>query len=603
MQIFWQHSLAANCLDKLQRFSRNSPDMKTGIPPVLMTFALVCLALAQNTQAVNPPPDGGYPGGNTAEGQSALLSLSSGTYNSAIGVFSLLSDTTGSANTAVGAGTLLANGSGNNNTATGAGALLNNTIGAGNIANGAFALFNNSTGSGNIAIGYQAGLSLTTGNNNIDIGNIGFATESNTIRIGDPAIHAGVFIAGIIAMNPATPNQAVLVNPATGQLGSADIASFGVVSTSPENTAVGDQALVSNTGAYNTAIGFQSLFSNTSAENNTAVGAEALLTNTGPNNTAVGTAALFSNQGNPNNGTGAFNNAVGANSLFFNTTGSSNNAVGESALLSNITASANTAIGDVALANNDSSGLGQAGANTAVGAGALFSNVDGDSNNAVGFDALGSNTIGIRNNAVGFDALANNISGSNNIAIGDSAGQNVTTAGNVICIGANVAGANVSSSCYIGSIFGETSSGGAAVFIAPDGKLGTVTSSRRFKDEIKPMEEASEALFALKPVTFRYKKEIDAAGTSQFGLVAEEVEKVNADLVVRDKEGKPYSVRYDQVNAMLLNEFLKAHQRMEEQGATIAKQQKQIEALTAGLQKVSGQFEASKRAPQVVNNP
>jgi len=600
---FWQHSLAANCLDKVAKFSRNSPDMKTSIPPAVIIFAIVCLALAQKTQAVNPPPGGGYPGGNTAEGQSALLSLSSGTYNSAIGVFSLLSDTTGSANTAVGAGTLLANGSGNNNTATGAGALLNNTIGAGNIANGAFALFNNSTGSGNIAIGYQAGLSLTTGSNNIDIGNIGIAGESNTIRIGDPAIHAVVFIAGITAMSPAAPNQAVLVNPATGQLGSADIASFGVVSTSPENTAVGDQALVSNTGAYNTAIGFQSLFSNTSAENNTAVGAEALLTNTGPNNTAVGTAALFSNQGNPNNGTGAFNNAVGANSLFFNTTGGSNNAVGESALLSNITASANTAIGDVALANNDSSGLGQAGANTAVGAGALFSNLDGDSNNALGFDALGSNTTGIRNNAVGFDALANNTSGSNNIAIGDSAGQNVTTAGNVICIGANVAGANVSSSCYIGSIFGETSSGGAAVFINSAGKLGTIMSSQRFKEEIKPMDEASEALFALKPVTFRYKKEIDAAGTSQFGLVAEEVEKVNADLVVRDKEGKPYSVRYDQVNAMLLNEFLKAHQRMEEQGATIAKQQKQIEALTAGLQKVSAQFEASKHAPQVVNNP
>src|SRR5438067_1158958 len=465
--------------------------MKPSIPPVLMTFALVCLALAQNTQAVNPPPDGGYPGGNTAEGQNALQSLSSGTYNSAIGVFSLLSDSTGSANTAVGAGTLLANGSGNNNTATGAGALLNNTIGAGNIANGAFALFNNSTGSGNMAIGYQAGLSLTTGSNNIDIGNIGFAAESNTIRIGDPAIHAVVFIAGITAMSPAAPNQAVLVNPATGQLGSADIASFGVVSTSPENTAVGDQALVSNTGAYNTAIGFQS----------------------------------------------------------------------------------------------------------------LFSNLDGDSNNALGFDALGSNTIAIRSTAVGFNALANNISGSNNIAIGDSAGQNVTTAGNVICIWANVAGANVSSSCYIGSIFGETSSGGACVFINSTGKLGTIMSSQRFKEEIKPMDHASEALFALKPVTFRYKKEIDAAGTSQFGLVAEEVEKVNADLVVRDKEGKPYSVRYDQVNAMLLNEFLKAHQRMEEQGATIAKQQKQIEALTAGLQKVSAQFEASKRAPQVVNNP
>src|SRR5437899_953524 len=440
--------------------------------------------------------------------------------------------------------------------------------------------------SGNIGIGYQAGFALTNGNSNIAIGNIGVAGESNTIRIGDSAIHAGIFLAGITAMSPAAPNQAVLVNPATGQLGSADVSTFGVVITDPENTAVGDQALVSNTGAYNTAIGFQSLFSNTSAENNTAVGAEALLTNTGPNNTAVGTAALFSNQGNPNNGTGAFNNAVGANSLFFNTTGGSNNAVGESALLSNITASANTAIGDVALANNDSSGLGQAGANTAVGAGALFSNLDGDSNNALGFDALGSNTTGIRNNAVGFDALANNTSGSNNIAIGDSAGQNVTTAGNVMCIGANVAGANVSSSCYIGSIFGETSSGGAAVFINSAGKLGTIMSSQRFKEAIKPMDEASEALFALKPVTFRYKKEIDAAGISQFGLEAEEAQKVNSDLVVRDKEGKPYSVRYDQVNAMLLNEFLKEHRKVQEQDCKIEKQEATIAQLTQEIETV-----------------
>src|SRR5947199_2606513 len=271
--------------------------MKTGIPPVLMTFALVCLALAQNTQAVNPPPDGGYPGGNTAEGQSALLNLSSGTtYNSAIGVFSLLSDTTGSANTAVGAGTLLANGSGNNNTATGAGALLNNTIGAGNIANGAFALFNNSTGNGNVAIGYQAGLSLTTGNNNIAIGNMGIAGESNTIRIGDPAIHAVTFLAGITAMSPAAPNQAVLVNTATGQLGSADTSSFGVVSTDPGNTAVGDQVLVSNTGESNTGTGFRVLFSNTTGVGNTATGAEALENNdSGGYNDAVGAFALSSN--------------------------------------------------------------------------------------------------------------------------------------------------------------------------------------------------------------------------------------------------------------------------------------------------------------------
>jgi hypothetical protein len=145
----------------------------------------------------------------------------------------------------------------------------------------------------------------------------------------------------------------------------------------------------------------------------------------------------------------------------------------------------------------------------------------------------------------------------------------------------------VSNSCFIGQIFGSTISGGAAVFIDSTGKLGTMTSSWRFKKEIKPMEQTSEALFALKPVTFRYKKEIDPAGTSQFGLVAEEVDQVNPDLVVRDKDGKPYSVRYEAVNAMLLNEFLKEHRTVQEQGAMIARQQKQIEELSAGLQKVS----------------
>jgi len=185
-----------------------------------------------------------------------------------------------------------------------------------------------------------------------------------------------------------------------------------------------------------------------------------------------------------------------------------------------------------------------------------------------------------------------------------------------------------SNACYIASIFGQTTASGIPVLIDSNNKLGTTTSSERFKEDIKPMGKTSETLFALKPVTFRYKKEIDSAGTSQFGLVAEEVEKINPDLVVRDKEGKPYSVRYDQVNAMLLNEFLKEHKKVQEQNsklqqqqatiielkstvaqqqkdiqATAAQQQKQIEALTTGLQKVSEQLEAGKPAPQVVVNP
>jgi uncharacterized coiled-coil protein SlyX len=164
--------------------------------------------------------------------------------------------------------------------------------------------------------------------------------------------------------------------------------------------------------------------------------------------------------------------------------------------------------------------------------------------------------------------------------------------------------------CYIGSIFGQTNNLGSPVYVDANNKLGTLTSSKRFKENIEPMDEASDALFALKPVTFRYKKEIDPAGKSQLGLVAEEVEKVNPDLVVRDKEGKPYSVRYDQVNAMLLNEFLKEHREVADLKSTVAEQRKGMEAMAAQLkeqaeqiQKVSAQLEASERAPQVVNNP
>jgi hypothetical protein len=362
--------------------------MKPSIPPVLITFALVFVALVQNTQAVNPPPDGDYPGGNTAEGENALLNLTSGTYNTAVGYLSLLSNAANSFNTAIGAGTLLANTAGQN-TATGAGALLNNTTGDSNTANGAFALFDNTVGGGNTANGFAA-------------------------------------------------------------LG--------------------------------------------------------------------------------NNTTSSFNTANGANALLNNTTG-------------------------------------------------------GDGNTAIGYQALNNNTTG-----------------SGNIALGAFSGNAITTADQVICIGAGLAGANEDNSCFIGEIFGVTSSNGTPVFINSNHKLGTSTSSKRFKEDIKPMDNASERLFSLKPVTFRYKEDIDPDRKAQFGLVAEDVEKINPDLVVRDKEGKAYSVRYDQVNAMLLNEFLKEHRKNEEQGVTIAELQKQIEALTAGLQKVNARLVTSRPAPQVAES-
>jgi trimeric autotransporter adhesin len=322
----------------------------------------------------------------------------------------------------------------------------------------------------------------------------------------------------------------------------------------------------------------------------TAEGTKALQSlTTGAANTAVGWLSLTTVT------TGSFNTGVGAGTLVLNT-GDDNTAIGAAALFSNTTGGDNTATGDLALFNNTTGDF-----NTANGVNALQNNTIGNQNTANGVSALYSNTTGIRNTATGSFALENNSSGNNNIALGVDAGSNVSTANNVICIG--TAGNNVDNSCYIGNIFNATSSGGTAVFVNSNGRLGTATPSRRFKEEIKPMEGASEALFALKPVAFRYKKDIDPAGTPQLGLVAEEVERVNPDLVVRDKEGKPYSVRYDQVNATLLNEFLKAHRKMEAQ-------QKQIDDLTARLdqqaaqiQKVNAQLEASKPAPQVLNDP
>jgi hypothetical protein len=342
------------------------------------------------------------------------------------------------------------------------------------------------------------------------------------------------------------------------------------------NTAEGDSALQNLTsGVSNTAVGFHALFSNTTGTSNTATGLAALGSNTiGNGNTANGFGALLQDT------TGSNNTAVGFGALFANTTGFENAATGWEALFANTTGFHNTADGFSALSRNTT----------------------GNHNTANGDEALGSNTTGNFNTTDGAHSLENNTTGSGNTALGFGAGDNVTTANNVICIGVGVNGANVSNSCFIGSVFGQTSSGGTAVFINSAGKLGTITSSRRFKEEIKPMEQASEAIFALKPVTFRYQQQIDPKRIPQFGLVAEDVEKVNSDLVVRDKEGKPYSVRYDAVNAMLLNEFLNAHQKMEEQGAIIARQQRQIEALTAGLQKVSDQLEASKPTPQVAAN-
>ena len=451
--------------------------IETTTPSLLIVFVLGCSALLPaKTFGVVPAPDGFYPGGNTAEGQNALLSLTSGTFNTAVGWLSLRSNTAGESNTAIGAGTLLGNTTGGRNTATGAGALLSNSSGTANTANGAYALLSNTEG------GY--------------------------------------------------------------------------------NTAIGDRALLTHT--------------------------------TGDNNTAIGASALFSDT------TGAHNTATGAAALFSNTEGNSNTAIGDTALALNTTGNSNTAIGQ----------------------GALF-----------------SNTTGGGNTAIGYLALVNNNTGGANTALGFGAGNGVTTAHNVICIG--TVGVNVENSCFIGNIRNVQTANANAIPVLIDsaGQLGTASSSRRYKKEIKPMDKASETILALKPVTFRYKSDPAAAGP-QFGLIAEEVAEVNPDLVVRDENGDIYTVRYEAVNAMLLNEFLKEHRKVEQQYATIAdlkltvaqqrrdfeaaiaqerkqseataaQQQKEIHVLIGSLKeqavqirKVSDQLQLNKPAPQMVlNNP
>jgi len=314
-----------------------------------------------------------------------------------------------------------------------------------------------------------------------------------------------------------------------------------------QNTAEGQSALLHlGGGTYNTALGWASLGFNVIGNFDTAVGAAALLNNTANNNTATGAGALLSNT------TGGSNTANGAFALFSNTSGGENTANGYNALL----------------------------------------NTTGSTNTAIGSSALIHNTGGNGNTAVGDSAFFNNTTGSGNIALGFNAGQSVTMANNVICIGTD--GNNENDSCYIGNIFSSTVSA-SAVFVNSNGRLGTMTSSKRFKQDIKAMDNVSEALYALKPVSFRYKKEFDPAGASQLGLVAEDVEKVNRDLVVRDKEGKPYTVRYDQVNAMLLNEFLKEHREVQDLKT-------QVKALTAGLQKVSAQLQLNQHGPETVSN-
>jgi uncharacterized coiled-coil protein SlyX len=389
------------------------------------------------------------------------------------------------------------------------------------------------------------------------------------------------------------------------------------------NTADGSGVLVGLTsGVWNTALGFEALNNDTAGGKNTATGLRALFSDTtGSFNTATGVYALYGNT------TGWYNSAIGANALSNNITGNYNTATGYGALNHNHSDS-NTASGFGALFLNTTGSFNAANGykainrntagsnNTANGSFALESNTTGSFNTANGYQALKANTGGGANTAIGVGALIFNTTGSGNTALGFEAGGGVTTANNVIVIGATAGGANVSNSCFIGNIRDVTTANADAIPVMIDsaGQLGTASSSRRFKNEIKPMDQSSQAILGLRPVTFQYKS--DSTGTPQFGLIAEEVAQVNPDLVVRDEKGEIYTVRYDAVNAMLLNEFLKEHRTVQElrstvakQEARIAQQQKGMEAFTARLdeqqtqiQKVSNQLEVRKPAPQMVVN-
>jgi uncharacterized coiled-coil protein SlyX len=332
----------------------------------------------------------------------------------------------------------------------------------------------------------------------------------------------------------------------------------------------------------------------------TFVGEDALVNNSGTSNTAIGNLALTSNTG-----------------------GAANTAVGSVALLSNTEGGSNTAIGVWALRNNTTGNF-----NTATGQNALLENTIGFDDAANGYNALDANTTGNFNTAIGAGALGGNTIGSNNTALGLSAGNQITTGSDNIDIGnTGVAGesgiirigtAGTQTATFIAGIRETPLAQGVAmaVGITADGQLGVRASSERFKEAIKPMDKASEAILSLRPVTFRYKKQLDPKATPQFGLVAEEVEKVNPALVARDEQGEPYSVRYEAVNAMLLNEFLKEHRKVEEQSSQIAKQDCRVQKLeatvvqlqsalkeqAAQIRKVSDQLSATEPAARLVTN-
>jgi trimeric autotransporter adhesin len=476
---------------------------------------------------------------NLGVGQGSLSNNTTGIDNVGAGFEALALNTSGSVNTAFGVDALASNSKGNDNTAMGASALAENTTASDNTGLGFSALAANSTGSNNTAVGSSSLSESTSGSHNTAVG----------------------------------------------------FNSLFVLETGNQNTAIGESALnnlggiLGSGGSANIALGYQAGLSLRTGSSNIYIGSDAA--NTTENNTIrIGTPGIQTS-------------AVIAGTITGNGGGLTN--LGAAQLTGTLPAtlampaiSATTtdiisagAIGNLLLFGNNTQNFygGGAGAltttgsdNTAFGSGAFHKTAGGSDNTVFGAGALFNNASGSGNTAIGDDALTSSSTGSSNIAVGINAGSAFTgsESSNIDIGSQGVAGdasttriGSAQTKTFIAGISGVTVSGGAAVSVLPNGQLGTVTSSARFKTNIQSMADASDVLLSLHPVTFKYKPELDPQGIPQFGLVAEEVAKADPDLVLRDEQGKIYTVRYEAVNAMLLNEFLKQHHRVEEQNAEI----------------------------------
>jgi len=511
---------------------------------------------------------------NVGIGGMALSEVTSGGYNTGVGHFALGANT-GDDNTAVGSFALSARNGGSiapneGNSALGANALLGLRTGNGNLGLGARALQALTNGNSNIGIGSGAGSELLVGNDNVYVGHPGSDAESNTIRIGTPGVHFTTHISGQVSVPAlALPPTGFPEGAGLGAIllgGAPFLHAFGTentflggnagnfLMTGSANTGVGNWALNANTsGQANTAVGRYAMNSNTVGEGNTGLGLGALFGNfSGTNNTAVGRSAMERNQ------SGLGNTALGAYSLFFNTAGGGNTAVGGSALWAN-QGNENTAVGNLALAQGSGSD------NVALGAYALYGFTSGNGNIAIGPSA----GWWFRN-------------GTNNIYLGSHGSTGSTDESNTIRIGQTGNHQRV----HVAGVFGVTAGEGTPVYINNEGQLGTANSSRRFKEEIQNMGAASDILDSLRPVTFRYRTDLDPARHAQYGLIAEEVHEVAPDLVVRNADGGIQSVRYEAVNAMLLNEFQKERREVKRQAETIRGLRGELERVNSRLEQL-----------------